>query len=55
MLRVKGLWEEFTRPSREPPGDLIDDVNGFRHQLYAAGEVAKEKLTSSQEKVKHLL
>ncbi len=38
----------------EPPNNLIEYVNGFRYQLYAAGEMATEKLASSQEKMKHL-
>ena len=34
----------------EPPSNLVDYVNGFHHRLYAGGEMAREKLTSSQEK-----
>ena len=33
---------------------MIDYINGFRHRLYAAGELAKEKLASAQVKVKRL-
>lgn len=36
----------------EPPKNLIDFVNGFRHRLYTAGNLAKEKLTSTQVKMK---
>ncbi len=38
----------------EPPKNLIDYVNGFRHWLYTAGELAKDKLVSAQAKMKHL-
>lgn len=27
----------------EPPKNLVDNVNGFRHQLCVAGELAREK------------
>ena len=37
----------------EPPQNLIDYVNGFRHRLYTAGERAKESLASAQTKMKH--
>ncbi len=36
----------------EPPVNLIDFVNGFRHRLFTAGMLAKEKLELSQEKIK---
>ncbi len=36
----------------EPPVNLIDFVNGFRHCLFTAGMLAKEKLELSQEKMK---
>lgn len=43
---VKGplaaVVEDWTDP--EPPKNLIDYVNGFRHRLYAAWNLAKEKL-----------
>ena len=39
---------------QEPPVNLIDYINGFRHRLYAAGELAKEKLASAQVKMKRL-
>ena len=38
----------------EPPQNIIDYVNGFRHRLYLAGEKAKKQLASSQVKVKRL-
>nr|XP_046229617.1 uncharacterized protein LOC124050808 isoform X1 [Scatophagus argus] len=38
----------------EPPSNLIDYVNGFRHRLYSAGEMAKEKLLNAQTKMKRL-
>ncbi len=38
----------------EPPQNLIDFVNGFRHRLYTAGELAKEKLAAAQGKMKSL-
>ena len=33
---------------------MIDYVNGFRHRLYTAGLLAKEKLASVQDKMKQL-
>ncbi len=36
----------------EPPVNLIDFVNGFRHHLFTAGTLVKEKLPLSQEKMK---
>lgn len=38
----------------EPPKNLIDFVNGFWHRLYAAGELAKQNLSSAQGKMKKL-
>jgi len=38
----------------EPPSNLKEYVNGFRHRLYSAGEMAKEKLSSAQGKMKRL-
>ena len=38
----------------EPPKNLLHYVNGFRNRLYAAGELAKEKLAGSQHKMKRL-
>lgn len=38
----------------EPPKDLIDYVNGFRRRLYAAWNLAKEKLAATPEKIKSL-
>ena len=37
-----------------PPQNLINYVNGFRHRLYAAGEMAREKLAPSQVRMKRL-
>ncbi|XP_030283654.1 uncharacterized protein LOC115587797 [Sparus aurata] len=36
----------------DPPTNLIDYVNGFRHRLYTAGELAKQMLATSQAKMK---
>uniref|UniRef100_A0A4W6FVS0 Gypsy retrotransposon integrase-like protein 1 n=1 Tax=Lates calcarifer TaxID=8187 RepID=A0A4W6FVS0_LATCA len=38
----------------EPPVNLLDFVNGFRHRLYMAGERAKKNLVSAQNKMKQL-
>lgn len=38
----------------EPPKNLIEYVNGFRQRLYTATELAKQKLTSAQAKMKRL-
>ncbi len=43
-------WKEA-----EPPENLIDYINGFYHRLYAAGELAKENLTSAQNKMKNCM
>lgn len=36
----------------DPPINLVDYVNGFRHRLYIAGELAKQMLVTSQAKMK---
>lgn len=38
----------------EPPKNLTDYVNGFRHRLFTAGELAKKNLTLAQTKMKKL-
>ena len=38
----------------EPPQNIIDYINGFRHRLYLAGEKARKLLASSQVKMKRL-
>ncbi len=38
----------------EPPKNLIDFVNGFRHRLFKAGCMAQDKLCVSQSKMKKL-
>lgn len=38
----------------EPPQNLIHYISGFRHRLFVAGELAKERLASSQVKMKRL-
>lgn len=48
------MLRDAAAPSSEPPSNLIDFVNGFRHRLYSAGEMAKSKLSVSQGKMKHL-
>ena len=35
-----------------PPKNLLDYVNGFRHRLYVAGELARKNLATAQEKMK---
>lgn len=40
--------------AEEPPSNLIDYINGFRHRLYMAGELAKQRLEKAQVKMKHL-
>lgn len=45
LAALKSGWEE-----EEPPQNLIHYVNGFRHRLYVATELAKEKLASAQKK-----
>ena len=49
LAALKSGWEEA-----EPPQNLIDYVNGFSHCLYAATELAKEKLASAQNKMKRI-
>ena len=49
LAALKSGWEEA-----EPPQNLIDYVNGFRHRLYAATEMAKEQLASTQKKMKRI-
>lgn len=49
LAAVAAEWKE-----PEPPQTLIDYVNGFRHRLYAARNLAKEKLSVSQQKMKSL-
>ncbi|KAL3967153.1 FMS-like tyrosine kinase 1 [Sarotherodon galilaeus] len=39
--------------SGEPPVNLIDYVNGFRHRLYVAGQLAKQNLGKAQVKMKY--
>ena len=46
------LYEQWK--DADPPGNLIDYVNGFCHRLYAAGLLAKENLVSAQGKMKTL-
>lgn len=36
----------------EPPKNLIEYVNGFHHRLYVAGELAKQKWSTVQGKMK---
>ncbi|XP_039514899.1 uncharacterized protein LOC120469791 [Pimephales promelas] len=38
----------------EPPKNLIDYVNGFRHRLWVAGGMAREKLMMSQSRMKKM-
>ncbi|XP_034567353.1 uncharacterized protein LOC117832370 [Notolabrus celidotus] len=38
----------------EPPGDLREYVDGFRHRLYSAGLMAQSNLSSAQGKMKRL-
>lgn len=40
--------------AQAPPVNLLDYVNGFRRRLYEAGKMAKEKLETSQKKMKRL-
>lgn len=49
LSALSGNW---VKP--QPPKNLIDYINGFRHGLYTAEELAKEKLASAQGKMKHL-
>ena len=45
------MWWAISFQS-DPPTNLIDYVNGFKHRLYTAGELAKQMLASSQKKMK---
>ena len=45
------MYKDGWRDS-DPPRNLIDYVNGFRHRLYGAGELAKQMLAVSQSKMK---
>lgn len=38
----------------EPPEKLVDNISGFQHCLYVAGEMAKEYLGAAQKKTKCL-
>uniref|UniRef100_A0A8L0DMS3 ribonuclease H n=1 Tax=Oncorhynchus mykiss TaxID=8022 RepID=A0A8L0DMS3_ONCMY len=52
--RVRGLLSVLQDDwkSPEPPQSLLSYVCDFQRRLYAAGEMAKEKLSSSQERMK---
>lgn len=54
--RVRGplavLHDDWSK--EEPPANLLDYVNGFRHRLYMAGQLAKQKLAKAQTKMKTL-
>ena len=49
LAALQSDWRES-----EPPKNVIDFVNGFRQRLYSAMELAREKLTSAQAKMKRL-
>ena len=49
MAVLRDSWE-----ITNPPQNLLDYVNGFRHRLVLAVESAKEKLVKSQHKMKAL-
>lgn len=49
LAALQSDWKEAV-----PPQNLIDDVHGFRQRLYSARELAKEKLSSAQDKMKRL-
>ncbi|KAK7878623.1 hypothetical protein WMY93_030459 [Mugilogobius chulae] len=54
--KVRGplaLLQDNWRES-DPPSNLIDFVNGFRYRLYKAQEVAKDRLSGVQGKMKKL-
>lgn len=40
--------------SSDPPKNLIDFVNGLKHRIYVAGELAREKLVTAQMKIKSI-
>ena len=46
---LRGKWVDA-----EPPKNLVDFVNGFRHRLFLAGSMAREKLQVSQSRMKKL-
>lgn len=46
------LHDPVSQP--DPPQNLIDYVNRFRHRLYVAREKAQECLATAQIKMKHL-
>lgn len=46
---LKDDWVEA-----EPPKNLVDFVNGFRHRLFVAGGMARERLHTAQGKMKKL-
>ncbi len=46
---IRDQWVES-----DPPKNLISYVNGFRHRLYEAGELAKQNLQVAQKKMKQL-
>ena len=54
--RVRGHLAVFRDEwcTEEPPSNLRQYVNGFRHRLYMAGQLAKQNLEKSQRKMKHL-
>ncbi len=49
LAALKDGWVEA-----EPPKNLIDFVNGFRHHLFVAGYLAREKLSSAQGRMKRV-
>lgn len=49
LTLLQDQWKEA-----DAPQNLIDYVNGFRTRLYAAGELAKQKLSSAQSKMKKM-
>lgn len=53
---VRGPLASLAGHSKEsqPTENLIEYVSGFRHRLYAAGELAKDNLASAQVKMKQL-
>lgn len=48
LTLLSDQWKE------EDQKNLIEYVNGFRHRLYTAGEMAKEKMIFAQEKNKNM-
>lgn len=47
LAALKDGWMEA-----EPPKNVIDFMNGFRHSLFEGGCLAKERFHISQEKMK---